>query len=255
MVNEIFSITFAMVRVVVMITINKYAGNILGECSLIDINCTQTSSSVHSPALLFRSTSAFFKTMFEKRLPIPLMAVMANMTLRLPSMFVLRIRKMCWNFSGMTKDWKTRCIDQKIVFVEWRKWRRSRQMKRRRPTESPKISKDGHFTWNSSSTVCHFVRFTRRFEQIKIEKPKKFKTHHLHNVVFNEETRTYENESNQKSVVRWRHNDTGGLDAIGGGSSYRVCSTQRCQRNHYLAGLSCQTFILPSSTNITYYCL
>lgn len=103
---------------VVMFTINKHAGNITGERSFIVINCTQTSSSVHSPALLFKSTSAFFRTMFEKRLPIPLMAVMANMTLRLPSMFVLRIRKMCWNFSGMTKDWKTRWIDQKIVFVQ-----------------------------------------------------------------------------------------------------------------------------------------
>lgn len=67
----------------------------------------QTSSSVHSPARLFKSTSAFFNTMLEKRLPIPLMAVMANITLRLPSMLVLRIRRMCWNFSGMTKDWKT----------------------------------------------------------------------------------------------------------------------------------------------------
>ena len=33
-----------------------------------------------------------------------LMAVMAKAIFLLPSMFVLRTRRMCWNFSGMTRD-------------------------------------------------------------------------------------------------------------------------------------------------------
>lgn len=36
---------------------------------------------------------------------ITLMAVMAKAIFLLPSIFVLRTRRMCWNFSGMTKDW------------------------------------------------------------------------------------------------------------------------------------------------------
>lgn len=35
---------------------------------------------------------------------LTLMAVMAKAILRLPSMFVLRTRRICWNFSGMTSD-------------------------------------------------------------------------------------------------------------------------------------------------------
>lgn len=96
-----------------------------------------TSSSVSSPARLFRSISAFLRTTWAYRLPTPcgvkctawrlenfqqlhwhckqnccqfksptLMAVMANAILRLPSMFVLRTRRMCWNFSGITSDWE-----------------------------------------------------------------------------------------------------------------------------------------------------
>lgn len=38
---------------------------------------------------------------------LTLMAVMAKAIFRRPSMFVLRTRRMCWNFSGMTRDWKT----------------------------------------------------------------------------------------------------------------------------------------------------
>ena len=34
-----------------------------------------------------------------------LMAVMAKAIFLLPSIFVLRTRRMCWNFSGMTRDW------------------------------------------------------------------------------------------------------------------------------------------------------
>uniref|UniRef100_A0A8D8U9R5 Uncharacterized protein n=1 Tax=Cacopsylla melanoneura TaxID=428564 RepID=A0A8D8U9R5_9HEMI len=63
-----------------------------------------TSSSEHSPALLFRSMSAFFSTMLENLLPQPLMAVRANMTFLFPSMFVDITRRMCWNFSGITRD-------------------------------------------------------------------------------------------------------------------------------------------------------
>ena len=59
-----------------------------------------TSFSVHSPARLVRSISAFFKTMLEQRRPTPLMAIMARSILHLPSMFVFMIRKMCWNFYG-----------------------------------------------------------------------------------------------------------------------------------------------------------
>lgn len=61
----------------------------------------ETSSSVSSPARLFVSMSAFRKHTYEKRLPTPLMAVMANGTLMRPSMLVFITRKMCWNFSGM----------------------------------------------------------------------------------------------------------------------------------------------------------
>lgn len=35
---------------------------------------------------------------------LTLMAVMAKAIFLLPSMFVLRTRRMCWNFSGMTRD-------------------------------------------------------------------------------------------------------------------------------------------------------
>lgn len=65
-----------------------------------------TSSSEHSPARLSKSISAFFKTILAYRRPTPLMAVMANMTFLLPSMFVPMTRRMCWNFSGITRDWK-----------------------------------------------------------------------------------------------------------------------------------------------------
>lgn len=36
--------------------------------------------------------------------PLTLMAVMAKAIFRRPSMFVLRTRRMCWNFSGITRD-------------------------------------------------------------------------------------------------------------------------------------------------------
>lgn len=128
----------------------------------------QTSSSVHSPALLFRSTSAFFNTMLEKRLPIPLMAVMANMTLRLPSMLVLRIRKMCWNFSGMTKDWKQKQNGKKV---------RSRQepmyvgLFGQTPSdESHQISKGGHVPRLLRRMIGRPVDNPRRFERMKITK-------------------------------------------------------------------------------------
>lgn len=35
---------------------------------------------------------------------LTLMAVMAKAIFLLPSMFVFRTRRMCWNFSGMTRD-------------------------------------------------------------------------------------------------------------------------------------------------------
>lgn len=41
-----------------------------------------------------------------QRRTLTLMAVMANAIFLLPSIFVLRTRRMCWNFSGMTRDWK-----------------------------------------------------------------------------------------------------------------------------------------------------
>lgn len=34
------------------------------------------------------------------------MAVMAKAIFRRPSMLVLSTRRMCWNFSGITRDWK-----------------------------------------------------------------------------------------------------------------------------------------------------
>ena len=80
-----------------------------------------TSSSVNSPALLFKSTSAFLQTILANRRPIPckwlfvnqfitmndqltLIAVNANITFLLPSMFVFITRRMCWNLSGITYD-------------------------------------------------------------------------------------------------------------------------------------------------------
>jgi len=65
-----------------------------------------TSSSLSSPARFVRSTSAFLRTKFEYLLPTPLMAVIANMIFVFPSMFVFITRRMCWNFSGTTRDWK-----------------------------------------------------------------------------------------------------------------------------------------------------
>ena len=54
---------------------------------------------------LLRSTSAFLMTTFEYLRPTPLIFVRANMTLSLPSTFVLRRRRMCWNafLSGTTR--------------------------------------------------------------------------------------------------------------------------------------------------------
>lgn len=217
-----------MVRAVTITII--HGCNILGKRSY-DINCTQTSSSVHSPALLFKSTSAFFRTMFEKRLPIPLMAVMANMTLRLPSMFVLRIRKMCWNFSGMTKDWKTRWLDHKSGFVQWR---HSRQTKRCRPNWPLKISNDGRFARDRGRTVRHFVRFTRRLKWMKNQNDSKLT---IFTASFS--TKTRERTETNLTTNRSYGNVTTllvGLDAIGGGSGYLVNSSQRCQHSPYSAG-------------------
>lgn len=63
-----------------------------------------TSSSEHSPARLSKSTSAFLRTILAYLRPTPLIAVMANITFLFPSMFVPKIRRICWNFSGMTSD-------------------------------------------------------------------------------------------------------------------------------------------------------
>merc|ERR1711998_722335 len=57
------------------------------------------SSVESSPARLLRSTSAFLHTMKAKRRPTPLMAVRAKGALWRPSTLVLRIRRMCWNWS------------------------------------------------------------------------------------------------------------------------------------------------------------
>jgi len=121
---------------------------------------TQTSSSVHSPALLLRSTSAFFNTMLENRLPIPLMAVIANMTLRLPSILVLRIRKMCWNFSGMTKDWKT------STNYLWLK----KLLKVRQRTRCHQIPVDGRLSQRSRPIVCYSSGIPLWLKQIKNRK-------------------------------------------------------------------------------------
>lgn len=46
------------------------------------------------------------KWSMKHRWDFTLMAVMAKAIFLLPSMFVFRTRRMCWNFSGMTRDWK-----------------------------------------------------------------------------------------------------------------------------------------------------
>jgi len=43
-----------------------------------------------------------------------LIAVMANGTLRRPSMFVFITRRMCWNFSGITSDWNNKAKGIKV---------------------------------------------------------------------------------------------------------------------------------------------
>ena len=51
-----------------------------------------------------RSMSAFLQIKLENRRPIPLMAVIANIMFRVPSMFVFWTRRICWNLSGETSD-------------------------------------------------------------------------------------------------------------------------------------------------------
>lgn len=51
------------------------------------------------------STSAFLQTMLANRLPIPLIEVRANIIFCLPSTFVFRTRRICWNSSFATKDY------------------------------------------------------------------------------------------------------------------------------------------------------
>ncbi len=64
----------------------------------------QTKNLFHS-YLLFKSTSAFFTTILENRLPIPLMAVKAYIIFLFPSTLVLEIRRMCWKpLSGTKRD-------------------------------------------------------------------------------------------------------------------------------------------------------
>lgn len=46
------------------------------------------------------------KWSMKHRWDFTFMAVMAKAIFLLPSMFVFRTRRMCWNFSGMTRDWK-----------------------------------------------------------------------------------------------------------------------------------------------------
>ena len=48
--------------------------------------------------------SAFLQIKLENRRPIPLMAVIANIMFRVPSMFVFWTRRICWNLSGETSD-------------------------------------------------------------------------------------------------------------------------------------------------------
>merc|ERR1719350_2007108 len=65
---------------------------------LITATTLFTSSVVSSPARLCMSMSHFLQTMFEKRRPMPRIAVRAYITFWRPSTFVLHIRKMCWKF-------------------------------------------------------------------------------------------------------------------------------------------------------------
>ena len=62
--------------------------------------------------LLFMSISAFLHTMLEKRRPIPLIEVMANMIFCLPSTFVFCTRRMCWKSSFATSDCKIEQTNQ-----------------------------------------------------------------------------------------------------------------------------------------------
>ena len=94
------------------------------------VTIRSTSSSVNSPALLFMSMSAFFKTRLENLLPIPytgdipsstylaftvhqglrftLIAVMPNMHFCFPSMFVFKTRRICVKLSGIIKLYRTK---------------------------------------------------------------------------------------------------------------------------------------------------
>lgn len=56
------------------------------------------------------------------------MAVMAKAIFLLPSMFVLRTRRMCWNFSGMTRDFKTKRKEKhaEIIIMDARVSKRKR---------------------------------------------------------------------------------------------------------------------------------
>merc|ERR1719330_832245 len=73
-----------------------------GFCMIVMI--FSTSSSLSSPALLCRGMSAFFRTMLAYLRPQPLMEVIANMMLVLPSMLVFITRRMCWKLVGATND-------------------------------------------------------------------------------------------------------------------------------------------------------
>ena len=58
-----------------------------------------TSSLVNSPARLLESISDFFKMTCANRRPTPGILVIAYKIFVLPSMLVLRTRRMCWNSS------------------------------------------------------------------------------------------------------------------------------------------------------------
>jgi hypothetical protein len=60
------------------------------------------------------SMSAFLHTMLEKRRPIPLMEVMANMIFCLPSTLVFSRRRMCWKSSPATSDYNKRNIQPRV---------------------------------------------------------------------------------------------------------------------------------------------
>lgn len=80
----------------------------------INVGLPQDNMGVTSADTLRREARSTFKATSQGKAqgaalgaaPPTLMAVMANAIFLLPSMFVLRTRRMCWNFSGMTRDWK-----------------------------------------------------------------------------------------------------------------------------------------------------